>query len=116
MATVKPTHILNNRQLLALLIKRANDYFSFPHSVDLYHFEIFEKTYTKQMGDRLLYYMQVNIKRNKILIYAYEYVANDPIDNYATDIVYDQIIIAVLSGGLMIKESSAYYHEPINLP
>lgn len=67
------------------------------------------------MGDRLLYYMQVNIKRNKILIYAYEYVANDPMDNYVADLVYNQVIIAVLSSGLLIKESSAYYHEPINL-
>lgn len=116
MAIVKPTHILNNRQLLALLIKRANDYFCFPQSVDLYHFEILEKTYTKRIGDRLLYYMQVNIKRNKILIYSYEYVANDFINDYKIDLVYNQVIIAVLSSGLLIKESSAYYHEPINLP
>lgn len=112
----KPKHILNNRQLLALLIKRANDYFSFPKSIDLYTFEILENIYAKPIGNRELNYFEVNIIRNKTVIYSYQQVANKHIDDYIIDIAYKELIILVISSGLMIEERDKYFKEPINLP
>lgn len=75
-----------------------------------------EKTFIQQLGNRELYYFEVNITRNRTVIYSYQHVADKYIDNYVIDIVYKQLIIQIISGGLMIKEGSKYFKEPINLP